>query len=272
VERNERSIMTQTSYLLSSLFHKCNSNATSFKGLLEEMGSNISKANVELMVVIARRIWLRRNTLVFESVFMNPNEVYAKAGASLKEFHRCNSQEMLPPTGGIDHCPARQQRWSPPPTSLIKVNWDAALNIKEGCIGMWIVARNCMGEVMGAKSVIRPIMVDPKMAEAMAALWAVLFCKEVGFINVIIEGDAAQVVIEINSPPPYLSNTGQFTESIIKETKGLRTVKFNHVHRELNGAAHALAKVAAEQKKNMEWLEESPVCISNIIDREMVCP
>jgi hypothetical protein len=99
--------MTQTSYLLSSLFHKCNSNATSFKGLLEEMGSNISKANVELMVVIARRIWLRRNTLVFESVFMNPNEVYAKAGASLKEFHRCNSQEMLPPTGGIDHCPAR---------------------------------------------------------------------------------------------------------------------------------------------------------------------
>jgi ribonuclease HI len=255
-----------------SFFHKCNSNATSFKGLLEEMGSNLSKANVELMVVIARRIWLRRNTLVFEGVFIHPNEVYAKAGVSLKEFHRCNTQKILPPTGGVDLCPARQQRWSPPPTGLIKINWDVALNIKEGCIGMGIVARNCMGEVMGAKSVIRPIMVDPKIAEAMAALWTVLFCKEVGFIDVIIEGDATQVLDEINSPPPYLSNTGQFTESIIKEINGLHTVKFNHVHRELNGAAHALAKVAAEQKMNMEWLEKSPVCISNIIDRKMVCP
>jgi hypothetical protein len=46
--------------------------------LLEEMGNKLSKANVELMVVIARRIWFWRNTLVFEGVFIDPNEVYVE--------------------------------------------------------------------------------------------------------------------------------------------------------------------------------------------------
>jgi D-alanine-D-alanine ligase-like ATP-grasp enzyme len=48
---------------------------------------------------------------------------------------------------------------------------------------------------------MKPIMVDPKIAKAMEALWAILFCKEVGFFNVIIEDDATHVVNEINSPP-----------------------------------------------------------------------
>jgi hypothetical protein len=112
---------------------------------------------------------------------------------------------------------------------------------------MGIVARNCMGEVLGAKSVMRPIIVDPKIAKAMEALWAILFCKEVGFFNVIIEDDATHVVNEINSPPSYLSNTGHFIESIVKEINGIRSVKFGHVHRELNGAAHVLTKVVRRE-------------------------
>jgi hypothetical protein len=53
-------------------------NQQAFMVLLEEMGNKLSKANVELMVVIARRIWFRRNTLIFEGVFIDPNEVYAE--------------------------------------------------------------------------------------------------------------------------------------------------------------------------------------------------
>jgi hypothetical protein len=54
---------------------------------------------------------------------------------------------------------------------------------------------------LGAKCIRKTIVVKPKIAEAMAALWAVLFCKEMGFF-VVFEGDFAQVVGEIFSNPP----------------------------------------------------------------------
>lgn len=71
------------------------------------------------------------------------------------------------------------------------------------------------------------------------------------FFYVIIEGDATQVVTEINSSPPYFSHTGQIMESIIKELHGLLNIKFAHVHRELNGAVHVLAKEAADRMMDM---------------------
>jgi hypothetical protein len=40
---------------------------------------------------------------------------------------------------------------------------------------------------LGAKCIKKTIVVKPKIAEAMAALWAVLFCKEVGFFEVVFE-------------------------------------------------------------------------------------
>lgn len=79
----------------------------------------------------------------------------------------------------------------------------------------------------------------------MAALWAMQFSKE-GVFEVIFEGDAAQVVSELHSDPPYLSEIGHFIESIIQELQGLRSARFVHVHRESNIiAAHVFANEAA---------------------------
>jgi hypothetical protein len=44
---------------------------------------------------------------------------------------------------------------------------------------------------LGARSVMPLIVVNPETVEAMAALWAVQFSKEVGFYEVVFEGDAA---------------------------------------------------------------------------------
>jgi hypothetical protein len=53
-----------------------------------------------------------------------------------------------------------------------------------------IFARDCKGEFLGARTVMEPIVADSKTAKAMAALWAVIFCKEAGFFDVVLEGDA----------------------------------------------------------------------------------
>jgi hypothetical protein len=106
-----------------------------------------------------------------------------------------------------------------------------------------IVARNCAGNFLGAKCIHQQISVDLKLPEAMAALNAVLFSKEVGrFLNVMFEGDALQVVFEINSDPPFLNRVGHFIESIHLELGLLRSSCFAFIPREANSIAHTLAK------------------------------
>jgi hypothetical protein len=73
------------------------------------------------------------------------------------------------------------------------------------------------GDFLGAKCLRKPILVEPKIAEAMVALWAILFRKEVRFFKVVFDGYFAQVEGEILSNPPYLSSSGHLIESIAQE-------------------------------------------------------
>ncbi len=86
------------------------------------------------------------------------------------------------------------------------MNWNAAVNKKEGCVGFVIIARDCEGLLLGARCMFCPLAVDPTMA----ATHVVIFSKEVGFFDVIFEGDALQVVREIQSASPHACSFGHF--------------------------------------------------------------
>jgi ribonuclease HI len=189
---------------------------------------------------------------------------------SLKEFWRCNSSDPTQVADQETPPITKNLKWQAPPEGTIKVNWDASINGKKSCIGLGVVARDCKSDVLAAKCVQKNFFVDPKTAEAMAALWAVLFCKECGFLDVIFEGDASQVVNEIHSKPPFLSTTSHLIGSISQEIQGLRSATFVHVHRECNGAAHLLAKEAAIHEEEMCWIEDTPYFLDTVILRERV--
>jgi hypothetical protein len=57
---------------------------------------------------------------------------------------------------------SKKNTWQPPPFGSIKVNKDASLNILGGCIGLGFITRDCMGALLGAKSINLKIMVEPK--------------------------------------------------------------------------------------------------------------
>jgi hypothetical protein len=61
-------------------------------------------------------------------------------------------------------------------------------------------------------------------------------------LDIILEGDALQVVNEINLAIPSLSRIGHFTDDIRSELHSLRSFRVVHVKREANYAAHVLAK------------------------------
>jgi hypothetical protein len=101
---------------------------------------------------------------------------------SLVEFRKYNSkEEESVNSNGVSLIHRPTIGWKPPPIGVVKVNWDASLNVKEHYIGIGIVARDHYGNVLGARAVTKIAVCAPKVAEAMAALESVMFCKEVGF-------------------------------------------------------------------------------------------
>jgi ribonuclease HI len=75
--------------------------------------------------------------------------------------------------------------WIPLSRNMVKINFDAALDSKKLCVGLGLLARDEQGHFWVACGLNQTIVVDPTMAEALAALHAVLFAKELGFSNVI---------------------------------------------------------------------------------------
>jgi hypothetical protein len=103
-------------------------------------------------------------------------------------------------------------------------------------------------------------------------LQAMQFIKEVGFMEVIFEGNAAQVVKEIKAEPPFLSWIGHFLESIHSEMSSFRSVSFSSIPCECNIATHTLANEASNNILDLCWLEETPRSVSSIVLREQHCP
>jgi len=89
--------------------------------MFEDFMQCFSKENVELMVITARCIWLRRNSLIFDWEFRHLYDVFDGAIAAWEDFQRCNNPDLSQMDRNDGLSLARQQRWQPPPNVLIKV-------------------------------------------------------------------------------------------------------------------------------------------------------
>jgi hypothetical protein len=166
----------------SMIFQKCAFLGDTFMQLVEFCLDRLNSEEFSLMAVISRRIWLRRNKFIFESLFTHPRVVFNEAVSSLEEYRRFNSRDNE--RSNINGVPASKRPpsvWRPPPLGVIKVNWDASINAKKKYVGIGIVARDNNGEVLGARAITKLVVATPKVAEAMVALAAVLFCKATCF-------------------------------------------------------------------------------------------
>ncbi|XP_059440460.1 uncharacterized protein LOC132172918 [Corylus avellana] len=151
---------------------------------------------MELFVVLARKIWLRRNSVIYGETFLHLTRLVQEAQTSLEEFQRVNNKAQCAAANNSD--PAGVL-WNPPPHSMIKMNWDAGLNLKEGRVGLGLIARDSNGTVLATRSLSLAIQTESTTAKALATVYAITFCKELGFDNIIYESDSMQVIKTIVS-------------------------------------------------------------------------
>lgn len=76
---------------------------------------------------------------------------------------------------------------------MVKINWDVALAQQNKVVGLGIIARDDARCFLSACGFTKRMTVMPVVAEALAALHAMIFCKENGFTKTIFEGDALQM-------------------------------------------------------------------------------
>lgn len=92
---------------------------------------------------------------------------------------------------------------------------------------------------------------------------------ELGFSQVILEGDALQIVQAVNKKIKYLSWHDHLIEAIKSLLISNPSWTVQHIGREGNKVAQSLAKEALKQDQEKLWLEDFPAFITGpfILDR-----
>jgi hypothetical protein len=120
---------------------KCGEIEGLFPSFFEAMMRRCNKEDLELFAVTARKIWLRRNSVIHGEQFSHPTQLLREAQNSLEEFQRIHSEDRneMPNTRDL-----AVMHWKPPPESMIKLNWDAGLSTKEGRVGIGAGPAQCI--------------------------------------------------------------------------------------------------------------------------------
>jgi hypothetical protein len=238
-----------------------------FVHVVEEMIGRCDLAELEILAVVARKIWFRRNSVVHGGDFIHPTHVFRDAINSLEDFQKANTQDIVLRSPLQDDIPTL---WRKPPPGIYKINWDAAVDKDHGRIGFGIIVRDHEGLVLAARSFTRALMVEPVVAEALAGFYAVEFSRDMSFFDIFLEGDALQIVSAVKTNNQRWSKFGHIIDGIRSGLHHLRSWQIHHVKRDANSAAHTLAREAIKSVIDRVWIEEVPPCIYGIVIREQI--
>ncbi|XP_059451054.1 uncharacterized protein LOC132181841 [Corylus avellana] len=248
------------------VFQKSSLCGRTFFQLAEEMFARCDREEIIQFAGLARRIWLRRNEVVHGGQFTSPAEVIRATLSAILEYNAANV------VGGILSNTQRSIRWEAPPVGWILANWDASINKQQGWWGMGMILRDSRGRMIAAKSSFRLGVLDPTVAEAIAALEAIWFCNRLGYDWIQFVGDAKVVVQAVLSDETDWSPTGHIIEAIKTEIRSFSHWQMLYVQREANHIAHVLAREASKQCMENEWFNDPPDCIKDLLVLEQDVP
>ena len=121
--------------------------------------------------------------MVFGGKLKDPKWPNKRAKEFLDDFHQAQGQLRIPVIFPGDSV------WHPPPNSVFKLNFDAAVFSELSCSGVGAMIRNEKGEVMAAMSARGPQVVESAVAKIIACRRALEFVGEARFTDLVVEGD-----------------------------------------------------------------------------------
>ncbi|KAK8713076.1 hypothetical protein V6N13_148303 [Hibiscus sabdariffa] len=91
------------------------------------------------------------------------------------------------------------------------------------------------------------------------------FCKELGFRNVEIEGDALAVISKVKNLKKDRSEVWAIISNIQSLKNDFDSTVFKHINRQGNNAAHVLAKEGRRFSNLRIWIEDAPLAVKIVV-------
>ena len=158
--------------------------------------------------------------------------------------------------------------WIPPLTSSFKLNIDAYDSV-DNKWGVGAIVRDSEGFVLTAVTWNIKALPDATIAEALGFRLTIQFSYDMGFRNIIMQGDSLNVVKALKSQ----SDDNSYFGLVINDCKSLSCLfsssLVSHVRRVGNSVAHALAKFALDSIDSV-WIEKIPSCIGSVVATDLV--
>lgn len=127
-----------------------------------------------------------------------------------------------------------------------------------------MVIRHSHGHVEASMSQVIPHISDSTSAEAVA-LWHGVnrshLSHEMGFQQVIFEGDSLRMVQALKQDSPSLSPFSQLLEDICTRLSSLVVFEVHHIYQEANLVTHHLARLAILSSLDHIWVEDYPLFV-----------
>ena len=151
-----------------------------------------------------------------------------------------------------------QDTWQPPPQSVFKLNFDAAVFSSLNSSGFGAIIRNEKEELMAAMAAKGPKVFCSTEVELHACRKAIEFAVDAGFSELVIERDNSSAMTAISTLKIDQSLLGNVVGDIQHLIRNLQWVRIDCVRRGGNRVAHVLAQFARNITEDMYWMEDVP--------------
>ncbi|XP_038722072.1 uncharacterized protein LOC120014227 [Tripterygium wilfordii] len=229
---------------------------------LSKIVEEFSKGQYSRIFTCLWHIWRMRNQILHNNRSFKSEEVGRMMTTFLADY-----QEAQPPNlHGSSRISQPPIKWRPPQTSVIKINFDAAL--RDSKVGIGVIARDAEGTHIASKTICVPGPLNPLFAESIAAKEALVFAKSLNYHDVVLEGDSLLVIKALERNEVDLSENGLCVASTKNLLDSSVHVSFSHVKRSANYVADTLAKYALSNYVSHEWLGEKPAFLRHVIETD----
>ena len=224
----------------------------------------VDEDKVAQVVCIAWTMWNNRNVIRIGRKGQTGREMVYWAQHYLEEYKAttaCNDSKVTK----VD----TRGAWVPPPRNVFKVNVDAAVFAQQKAVGIGVIIRDDMGRLEAALSKRLDAPLGAVEAEAMAYKTRLLFAKDIGIQEVVIEGDSLIIhhALSDDSNPPI--SVSAIIQGMQELCEVFYKIEFSHVRRQGNKAAHLLAKHAIGVSDFIAWIEETPCFIEQALIHDL---
>ncbi|CAL1374602.1 unnamed protein product [Linum trigynum] len=187
------------------------------------------------IVCLLWRIWRSRNWVVFEGKqFGFP--------ALMRQFHQ-QYEEWVSLSPAVGARQARSPRVSVGGDSRVVCMWDGATKLGSHSAGGMVLMTPARG-IMLVKGYQLQGIDDPMVVELLVLREAIVWCLELGVVDVRLEGDAKVLIDKINRADARSNRVGAVLEEIMYYVNAHPGLDIRFVGRRNNRVAHLVARKA----------------------------